>query len=230
MAKSKLTVGSPWYSRGWGGAAAGPNGDGLFQNATGYIRGTWDDTTTPAPGGQFPWWYVKTLENNDGWQKHFDEVSMVPYLYRPSDGGFLTYEDERSLAARCDFVLDNGYGGIIVWEISGDDLNGSKTMTNIVYDKLYRSNPTSIEEAQEDAAAAQLFTVQVFPNPTTDLLYVNASADANARVLSMDGRTMLAASLHQGVNRLSLGSLSGGMYLLCVESDGAKQVIKVSVK
>ena len=69
---NKISIGSPFYSRGWGGVAAGPNGNGLFQTATGYVRGTWDDTSTPTPGGQYPWFTVKTLETTAGWSKHFD--------------------------------------------------------------------------------------------------------------------------------------------------------------
>ena len=38
--KSKINIGTPWYSRGWGGVSVGPNGNGLFQTATGYVRGT----------------------------------------------------------------------------------------------------------------------------------------------------------------------------------------------
>ncbi len=82
--KSKLNIGSPWYSRGWGGVSAGPNGDGLFQNATGYVRGTWDDPTTPTPGGQFPWFDVKKLETTAGWVKYYDNIAKAPYIFNSS--------------------------------------------------------------------------------------------------------------------------------------------------
>lgn len=153
--KSKLIIGSPWYSRGWGGVEAGPNGDGLFQKATGYYRGGLDDTSTPQPGGQEPWFKIKnSMENQGGYVKYFDPVSYVPYLYNATSKVFLTYEDEKSLTERCNLVKKNGYGGIIVWDISGDDLSGvtdgsstkagAAPMSRIVYNELYADSATGI--------------------------------------------------------------------------------------
>lgn len=159
--KSKLIIGSPWYSRGWGGVEAGANGDGLFQTATGYYRGGLDDTSTPTPGGQEPWFKIKSsMENKNGYVKYFDTYSYVPYLYNATSKVFLTYEDETSLKERCNLVKKNGYGGIIVWDISGDDLSsvtdGSSTkasaapMSRIVYDELYENTSTGISSIKED--------------------------------------------------------------------------------
>ena len=107
-----------------------------YETATGYVRGTWDDTSTPTPGGQYPWFYVKGLETTAGWTKYYDNVSQAPYLYNQSTGVFLTYEDEQSLTTRCNFINDNQYGGLIIWEISGDDLSNGAPLTNIAYNEL----------------------------------------------------------------------------------------------
>ena len=220
----KLTIGSPWYSRGWKGVEAGSAGDGLFQKATGYITGTWDDSANPTPGGQFPWWYIKsTFETSSDWKKYYDNVSQAPYLYRASDGAFLTYEDETSLAARCDFVKANNLGGIIVWEISGDDLNGNKTLTNIVYDKLYK-NTTEVEEGTSANGACRLF-----PNPATDWVYLNAPAAATVRVYATSGQLLLTMQVEEGVTPIQVSGLDSGLYILSVDTDASSEVFKLKV-
>ena len=127
---SKLNMATPYYSRGWKGVSGGNNG--LFANATGPATGSWDNPT--APGGQYPYFELKAMENRDGYVKYRDPVSNTPYLYNASAGIMLTYEDEISLAQKCDYINSNGFGGLMVWEISGDD--PSWTMTNLAYNKL----------------------------------------------------------------------------------------------
>ncbi len=129
----KLNVGSPFYSRGWKNVDPNTGTDGLFANADGAPVGDWD--SAQSPGGQYPYFKLKELENTSGYTKYRDDYARVPYLYNPTLGVMLTYEDEISLGERCDYVNNQGYGGIIVWEISGDDINGYP-MTSLIYDKL----------------------------------------------------------------------------------------------
>ncbi|MGG7177936.1 glycosyl hydrolase family 18 protein [Clostridium paraputrificum] len=132
----KLNVGSPFYSRGWGGVDDTTGKDGLFAKATGYVRGSWDDLITQTPGGQYPWFQLKKMENSAGWVKYWDDYAKVPYLYNKSSKQMLTYEDERSLIERCKYVNDNNYGGVIVWEITGDDRAADFPMTSIIYNEI----------------------------------------------------------------------------------------------
>lgn len=130
----KLNVGTPFYSRGWGGVDKTTGKNGLFANATKPHIGTFDNPNSP--GGQYPWYQLKAMENSGGWVKYRDEVAKVPYLYNETLGAMLTYEDEQSLSDRCDFVINNGYGGMIVWDISGDDLKKDFPMTTLLYNKI----------------------------------------------------------------------------------------------
>jgi len=151
--RNKLIIGSPWYSRGWGQVDAGSNGDGLFQNAHGKYVGKWDAPSSP--GGQTPWFEIKKLENDPNWTKYFDETSGVPYLYS-KDRNFLTYEDERSLGIRIDLIKRENFGGLIVWEISGDDLNNGAPLTTIVYNNLLQSTGEEDTEAPTTPTNLQL--------------------------------------------------------------------------
>jgi len=124
---SKLNVGSPFYSRGWRNVNASTGTNGLFATANGAPVGNIDDAN--APGGQNSYTQMKVLETTAGYVKYRDSYSMVPWLYNQSLGVMYSYEDETSAAARCNYVIDNGFGGIIAWEISCDTSNFSLTNT-----------------------------------------------------------------------------------------------------
>ena len=113
----KLLGGTPLYSRGWGSVEAGPNGDGLWQSG-GNFKGNLGE------GGQYSYYDVAALEKTAGWTKYFDKIAKVPYLYNASLKQFVTYEDETSLKIRCNYINKNNYGGLIVWDASGEILNG----------------------------------------------------------------------------------------------------------
>lgn len=130
----KLYVGTPYYSRGWKGVTGGVNG--MYGNATGAATGSWDNPQSP--GGQYPYFTLKTMENQNGYIKYRDDTTKTPWLYNASQGIVLSYEDTTSLSARCDYINSNGYGGLIVWEISGDTSNYE--MTSLAFQKLIGSN------------------------------------------------------------------------------------------
>ncbi|MGW9347224.1 glycosyl hydrolase family 18 protein [Nocardiopsis flavescens] len=108
-----MVLGVPFYSRGWTGVAPGPDGDGLFQSATG-----------PAPGsyeaGIEDW---KVIKNLTGFDLHRDDDSGTAWLYDGST--FWTYDDEVSIARKTQWAVDRGLGGVMIWSIDGDDANGT---------------------------------------------------------------------------------------------------------
>ncbi len=77
----------------------------------------------------------KTVGNAAGWFAGYDEVAEVPYLWNPDEGIFLGYENTQSWKARADYINEKGLGGVIIWEISGDDKQ-KYDMTNIFKDEL----------------------------------------------------------------------------------------------
>jgi chitinase len=165
---SKLNVGTPFYSRGWKNVVNnGGSLPGLFATAKGAPIGTWDNPQSP--GGQNSYFKMKQLEQTPGYIKYRDPIAKVPYLYNASEGIMYTYEDEESLTERCNYVLNNGFGGMIVWEISGDDPNGFP-MTTLLADKLANGGgtPTSTPTITPTVTPAPTST----PTPTpTDSSY-----------------------------------------------------------
>lgn len=61
----------------------------------------------------------------------FDEVAKAPYLL--IDGLFITYDNEVSIKAKCNYAKDNELAGIMIWELGEDVTN---TLVKSVYDGM----------------------------------------------------------------------------------------------
>lgn len=69
--------------------------------------------------------------------------------------------------------------------------------------------------APTDLAAAESGTIQIFPNPTQDMLCVHGiEGEQMVRIFDMQGRLMQSASALEGEAQLQVGSLPAGTYLL----------------
>jgi chitinase len=114
----KLVLGVPFYGRAVQGVA-NVNG-GLFQTYTGTPLGTWDTGATGATG-MFD--YADIAANylgQPGIVLHRDADAGVPWLYDPTNGLFLSYDDPASLALKKQYVITNELGGVMIWEMSSD--------------------------------------------------------------------------------------------------------------
>ena len=85
--------------------------------------------------------YAQIVKNTD-WEIHFDSVSAEPYAV--SENSYITYEDPHSAAIKTRWVKENGYAGIMVWEVSHDYIEG---VGNPILDSIaivLRETPTRI--------------------------------------------------------------------------------------
>ncbi len=69
--------------------------------------------------------YTNIMSHND-WVFHWDDIAMVPYAITPS-GGYVTFENARSVACKSRWLSDNEYAGVIIWELSQDYHSNGET-------------------------------------------------------------------------------------------------------
>ncbi|MDG2149510.1 MAG: glycoside hydrolase family 18 protein [Planctomycetota bacterium] len=131
--KNKLVMGVPFYGRAWGGVPAMEGG--LFQPGTHVPAGTWDDWSSGATGFN-EWWEIEQFEDSGAYLKFWDRASQTPWLYAPNlEGGhFIGYNDEHSLQLKVDHVRQEGYGGMMYWELSSDR---TQTLIDVVHGVLH---------------------------------------------------------------------------------------------
>lgn len=158
----------------WGKAPATtcPAGAGLTKCGDGAvgIDNLWHDKDTngvESPAGSNPMWHAKNLEKGivgdyvttygfpadttltGTYARKYDATLVAPWLWNAQKKVFLSTEDEQSVAAKADYVIDRGIGGTMVWEMAGDySWNAAKgqyemgdTLTSLMYDKFKAAAP-----------------------------------------------------------------------------------------
>ncbi len=115
----KLNVGIPFYGKGWLNVPdGGQYGISQGRDLGGDIFGTWEN---------FSFDYHDLEENytdKNGFERHWNEYSKVPYLYNRETGDFITYNDRQSMLYTASLVRSLDLGGVMSWELQGD-----RTMT-----------------------------------------------------------------------------------------------------
>ena len=112
VAPGKLLVGIPFYGHGYGNV---PNiRDGLFQQGTGKPAG-WN----PMDGD----WRVlaQSRLRDPRYVRHWESSAHVPWLYDSTTGTWVSYDDPESVAAKARYVREHRLGGVVIWELGGDD-------------------------------------------------------------------------------------------------------------
>ncbi|MBK5071539.1 glycoside hydrolase [Budviciaceae bacterium CWB-B4] len=111
----KLVLGVAMYGRGWSGVHGYTAGNPFSGTATGAITGTWES-------GNVDYRQIASkYKNGSGWTYSYDTVAEAPYVFNSSTGELITYDDARSVAAKGQYVLDKGLGGMFAWEIDADN-------------------------------------------------------------------------------------------------------------
>jgi chitinase len=111
---NKLIPGATFYGRGWKGVSS--TNDGLYQSGR------------PAPGiyEEGYNYYVDLMPLlGQGYTMYWDDKAMATWLYSSADQTFWTLDEPQSLALKKRYVDAYNLGGIMFWEISGDDLQST---------------------------------------------------------------------------------------------------------
>ena len=129
---SKINIGTPLYCHGWGNVSPDANGNvvGVSGSSRGYA-------------GDMNWKVLKGFEKEavpmgtPGWHIGYDTSAEAAYLYNDDssskyNGNFLTYESERSLQAKLDYINRLGLAGLIVWESYGDSAEDDYPMLSLM--------------------------------------------------------------------------------------------------
>lgn len=77
---------------------------------------------------------VTNYINNSDYTIYFDDVAKVPYIMNSAGTVFISYDNEQSIQAKCEYIITNGVGGVMAWEAgcdtSGTLINAVKTGLN----------------------------------------------------------------------------------------------------
>jgi chitinase len=108
----KLLVGIPFFARVYGRVANVNNG--FLQPSRGAPEG-WRESD-----GDWRRLSVTRL-HNPRYVRYWEPKAQVPWLYDAATGTWISYDDPQSVRAKVDYVRENSLGGVIIWELGGDD-------------------------------------------------------------------------------------------------------------
>jgi chitinase len=105
LPKQKMVIGAAFYGRVWEGVPDSNSGlyqQGKFKTGTAFKN-------------------ITSLYSVDsGYQYHWDETAMSPFLYNSDRSLFVTFDDKRSIELKVKYALEKKLGGIMFWELSND--------------------------------------------------------------------------------------------------------------
>ncbi len=111
----KIVPGVAFYGRGWQDVAA--TDGGLRQAAGGGASGEF--------GVGINNYSQLSLLTHQGYEYHWDPAAMAPWLYDRDLKIFWSLDDAKSIALKFHYVLAYNLGGIMCWDITGDDSSGT---------------------------------------------------------------------------------------------------------
>ena len=103
---SKLVIGIAFYGRSW---ILGSSTEPVMNNTI----------VSTARGGGYT--YLKdSLVDKNGFKRYWDTRANAPYLFNSTTKQFISYDDETSVKAKCDYVKKHNLAGVMFWEYSSD--------------------------------------------------------------------------------------------------------------
>lgn len=115
--------------------------------------------------------YYNILANSSSFDSHWDDQAKVPYMLGKNGlNTFLSYDDERSIGLKAEYIIDNNLGGAIIWEITGDYIESAPGSGQIASTPLADTlnnvlcNYTGNNASQNEQILEK--DLVVFPNPT----------------------------------------------------------------
>lgn len=142
-----------------------------------------DKNGKPLPGGGNPLWHAMNLSKGipgsylDAYKvtektitgtyaANYSATMAAPWLWNDARKVFISVENETSMTAKAQYIVDNNLGGAMIWEMAGDyawdaTRNGGKgeyfmgqTLTNILYNKFKGATPYGHKRAESAIPAS----------------------------------------------------------------------------
>lgn len=213
----KILLGVPFHGRGWKDVPAGGT-NGLFQPASGGAAGTYE-------AGIEDYKVLKHLPA--GFTEHRDSATASYWRYDPTTQVFWTYDDATVIAAKRAYVEANDLGGLMVWELSGDDAEGT-LMTAVRPTAITSTMPNQL--APTIATIADHTTISGIPVDGIVLTlgddHTAAAAlsvgviSSNTSLLPQNGITVSGSGATRRLRLVPVAGLSGTSILTVTVSDG----------
>lgn len=116
VSKDKMNLGMAFYGRSF----LFPNKDAAMYAPNSKMA---DTITWPEFEGAPQ--YYSIIEDMKKFTQHWDSAAQVPYLIKKDKSSFVSYDDEKSIRLKSEYIVNQDLAGVIIWEITGDYMESS---------------------------------------------------------------------------------------------------------
>lgn len=137
----------------------------------------------------------------------FDSLALVPYAI--SSGSYTTFDDPKSASLKTQWVKDNQYAGVMIWEISQDIMeDGSQPMLSAIYETMQGTyNFIPFKKVSQKSGLTFANGILNFAKENQNFKNISVS------VRDVSGREILIRSIKSG-GSLDLSILTAGQYFV----------------
>lgn len=143
------------------------------------------------------------------------------------DGTWIKASQADQVITATDYIYTNGCDGADnKWSVSATEAGEYLITVNLRNGSIVISSTTSINQNEN-------IRTSVYPNPTSDILYINTVSELNATVsiYSIDGRELYQTSLSESLSAINLARLNtSGVVFVKVVTKKSNEVFKVVLK
>ncbi len=137
----------------------------------------------------------------------FDSVAAVPYAI--SSGSYTTFDDPKSASLKTQWVKDNQYAGVMIWELSHDIMeDGTQPMLSAIYETMQGTyNFIPFKKVSQKSGLTFANGILNFAKENQNFKNISVS------VRDVSGREVLIRSIKSG-GSLDLSILTAGQYFV----------------
>lgn len=131
--------------------------NGFSQDASSQLPvGTWEN-------GVFDYDHLKR-SYIPSYTRYWDDQSKVPFLFNPSTGIWISYDDLQSIGIKNDYIKQNRLGGAFFWELSSDR---QAELVGATFNALNNGLPPSTSQPQSSTTPPRITTTTGIPRTST---------------------------------------------------------------
>lgn len=120
--------------------------------------------------------------------------------------------------------------GSLEWSV-GEPVASTLTANNTTLSQGFHQVYIFITSDTDESAGTPTLQVKVFPNPTTEYIYVEAAENISARLYNLVGKEAISTTQPEYEQELKVGHLPAGIYLLEIQSEktNTRRTFKVEI-
>jgi chitinase len=132
---------------------------------------------------------------------------------RDESGNTIYYNGIPTIKKKAQYVVDNGYGGIMIWQLAQDLIStNSKSLLRTIYNVINNITTGVTEDSQE--------AINVYPVPTEETLHIKSEPNIDIeklKIIDPKGNELAPDMIdHDSIN---VSGLPAGSYVLRVSND-----------